>query len=152
MKFHEEYYIENAYFFKQASRYCSVYDIKELNQLESVFLEAIDYRLKVNQSELDTYFNLIMNRAQELQCKRFRVHIKNYTIIEDYFTAPKRECGRTKVSSQTKLPPVFLNGKLFKDSEEVYHFFHCEEICEDKTTFSDSSSIYTLSEDSPKLF
>lgn len=124
MKFHEEYYIENAYFFKQAVKYCSVYDIKELNKLESIFLEAIDYRLHVSKEEQDKYFGLISDRAQELQCKQFRVHVQNFDIIDNYFTQPEPVKTHSKEPGHLKLPPVFLNGKLFKDSEEVYSFFH----------------------------
>lgn len=151
MKYHEEYYIENAYFFKQASKYWFIYDIKELNQLERLFLEAIDYRLKIDQKELDTYFDLIRGRSQELQCKKFRMYCKNYTIIEDYFKAPAKESIHHKNNQTTsRAPLVFLNGKFFKDSEELYQFFNCDEICEDKTTFSDNASIYSVLESSPK--
>jgi hypothetical protein len=127
-----------------------IYDIKELNQLERMFLEAIDYRLKVDQKELDTYFALINSRAQELQCKKFRVHIKNYIIYEDYFEEPSKGTPLKSNQNASKAPPVFLNGKLFRDSEELYHFFNCEEICEDKTTDSDEYSVYNILEDSPK--
>jgi hypothetical protein len=151
MKYHEEYFIQNAYFFKHASRYCNIYDKREFNQLEVNFLKSIDYRLKVEQDEFDRYFSLIFNRAQELQCNQFRVYDPHYTLVEDYFSSPKAQDQPTKASQNIKAPLVFLNGKLFKDSEELYHFFNCEEICEDKTSFSDNSSIYTLSEDSPKL-
>lgn len=151
MKYHEEYYIENAYFFKQASKYWFIYDIKELNQLERLFLEAIDYRLKIDQKELDTYFVLIGGRSQELQCKKFRMYCKTYTIIEDYFKAPAKEIIRSKTNHTTsRAPPVFLNDKFFKDSEELYQFFHCDDICEDKTTCSDNASIYSMLESSPK--
>lgn len=90
MKFHEEYYIENRYFFKQASKYCSIYDIKELNKLENIFLKAIDYRLMVSKQEQERYFKLIHNRSLELQFKQFRVYDSNYKIIDDYFQAPKK--------------------------------------------------------------
>lgn len=90
MKFHEEYYIENRYFFKQAAKYCSIYDIKELNKLENNFLKAIDYRLMVSKQEQDRYFKMIYNRALELQFKQFRVYDSNYKIINDYFQAPKK--------------------------------------------------------------
>ena len=90
MKFHEEYYIENRYFFKQASKYCSIYDIKELNKLENIFLKAIDYRLMVSKQEQERYFKLIHNRSLELQFKQFRVYDFNYKIIDDYFKAPKK--------------------------------------------------------------
>ena len=110
-------------FFKQAAKYCSVYDIKELNQLESIFLKAIDYRLRVEQEELDRYITLMSERAQELQCKQFRKYVTDYQIIDNYF-APPEPVTYSNELSHFKLPPVFLNGKLFKDSEEVYSFFH----------------------------
>lgn len=152
MKFHEEYYIENAYFFKQASKYCSVYNIKDLNQLETSFLEAIDFRLMVDQDELDKYFDLIQTRSQELQCKKFRVHVKHYEIVDDYFPAPKKLTTQRSFLSCTKQPPVMVNGKMFKDCDDMYHYYHCEEICEDKTADTDEPSFYTLSEGSPKAY
>lgn len=152
MKFHEEYFIENAYFFRQAAKYCFIYDKRELNKLEANFLKAIDYRLVVDRAEQERYFALITDRAQEMQCKKFRVYCKSYTIVENYFAPPKIEKPHFKALSLAKPPPVFLNGKFFKDREEVFHFFHCEDICEDKSTLSDESSLYTLSEDSPILY
>ena len=149
MKFHEEYYIENAYFMKQAYKYCYVFNTKELNQLELAFLQAIDYNLMVSEDEIDKYFFLVTDRAQVLQCKKFKIHTDKFEIIEDYFKKPDPLTNFK--TSHSKIPLVFLNGKLFKGKEEVYHFFDCEEICEDKTAFSESSSIYTLSEDSPKM-
>lgn len=149
MKFHEEYYIENAYFFKHASKYCYIYDIRELNQLERAFLEAIDYRLKIEPSEQQRYFDLIYNKAQELQCKQFKVYTNKIEIIEDYFWAPKTTLRNTTISRRVAF---WLNGKIFKNCQEVYHFFQCDEICEDKTAISDDSTLYTDSEGSPKLY
>lgn len=111
---------------RQAYKFCFVYDKQELNFLESEFLAAIDYKLMVDQDEIDRYFSLVTDRAQVLQCKKFKVHTENYIIIEDYFKKPEKLPEPS--STYTKLPPVFLNGKLFKDSEEVYHFFDCEDI------------------------
>ena len=180
MKYHEEYYIENRYFFKQASRYCSINDIKELNQLEKAFLQAIDYRLKVEKDEQDRYFRLVSEKSQEIQWKKFIIHNENFKIIEDYFTSinsnyvwdKNRKASKSlknpgqvdtgkggelklknpttkNLSGCSKNPHIMLNDKLFNNSEEVYHFFNCDEIWEDKTTISESTS-YTLSETSPK--
>jgi len=150
MKFHEEYYIENAFFFKTASKYCWFSDIKELNQLESMFLDAIDFRLKVEEDELDRYFTLIRNRSQELQFKQFKIIQPKFEIIEDYFVVQHDKGKETIKLEPIKLPPVFLAGKLFKNQKEVYNFFHCDEICEDKTTFSESSSPYPITDESPR--
>ena len=154
MKYHEEYYIENRYFFKQASRYWSINDIKELNKLEKAFLEAIDYRLKVEKDEQDRYFEIVEVKAKELQWKQFKVLCQNYIIIDDYFSSKNSEhnisdktgdknldCPTTKqILPWSKFPQIMLNDKLFNSSEEVYHFFNCEEICEDKTTISEGTS------------
>mmetsp|Transcript_7105 Transcript_7105/g.7993 ORF Transcript_7105/g.7993 Transcript_7105/m.7993 type:complete len:268 (-) Transcript_7105:40-843(-) len=165
MKYHEEYYIENRYFFKQASKYCSITDIKELNQLEKEFLKAIDYRLTITKEEQTRYFGLVMNRSKELQCQQFKVHIENYTIYEDHFSLKNSDhgdldsirddetinCPTKKCPSlASKLPQIILNGKIFQSGEEVYNFFNCEDPCEDKSTFSGSTS-HTLSEDSPRI-
>lgn len=168
MKYHEEYYIENNYFFKQASKYWSISDIKELNELERLFLQAIDYRLKVSQTELNRNLNMVYAKSQELQCKRFRVYTKEFNLIEDYFS-PKgpntmefsREEEPTALSlslserkSQNvprKVPQIFLNNRVFRDSEEIMQFFNWEEICDSKTQFSEEAS-FSLSEESQESF
>lgn len=151
MKFHEEYYIENSFFYKMASKFCSIHDVRELNQLETVFLDAIDFRLSVQQSELNYYFKLIHSRSQELQCRQFKIMTSKFEIIEDYFKANEENKKPATKSARVKLPLVFLNGKLFKDSEEVFNFFNCDEICWDKTSISKSSTLCSSPESSPRL-
>lgn len=150
MKFHEEYYIENAFFYKVAAKFWSIHDVRELNQLETVFLEAIDFRLKVEQSELEHYFQLINSRSQELQCKRFKIIVPTFEIIDDYFWMKVETNKRVTQRSTINLPPVFLNGKLFKDSEEVFNFFHCDEISWDDMTLSERPTLCSTPECSPR--
>ena len=156
MKYHEEYYIENAYFFKQASKYCCIYDIRELNHLERLFLEAIDYKLKVSEEEQETYFSLIQDKADELQCKKFKMYTKGLHVIEDYIPTPQKDSTEIDIEVPKKTPMVFLSGKLFKNSQEVFDFFHCEEICSTpgnndvSTAYSVNSTLYTFSDESPR--
>jgi hypothetical protein len=154
MKFHEEMYVKNSYFLKAAVRHCFVYSIEELNQLESTFLEAIDYKLVVQPEELDRYYDLVNRKSQELQCKQFKIIQPEYNLIEDYFYSEQSKAAEethiTKYQSQ-KLPPVFLSGRLFKDQGEVFNFFNCEDIHEDSTRLSNDSSFSSLTDDSPRF-
>ena len=115
-----------------------------MNQIERAFLDIIDYRLKVEQSELDKHLQIIFTRSQELQCKQFRIYNQDYKFIENYYTVPKssqiqqkenktvnlktQNSSTNKFSSQRKLPQIISDDKIFKNNEENYQFSNYEEI------------------------
>ena len=154
MKFNEELYVKNSYFLKAAIRNCYIYSIDELNQLESSFLEAIDYRLLVKPDELDRYFNLIQRKSLELQCKQFKIVQPKYELVENYFYPEHSDIkggNETKSYQSPRIPPVFLNDRLFRDEDEVYSFFQCDELCENSTRLSHDSSFTSDSDGSPRF-
>ncbi|CAI2361337.1 unnamed protein product [Moneuplotes crassus] len=162
MKYHEEYYIENNYFFKHASKYCSIFDVKELNELERIFLKTIDYRLKVSQKELNKYLNSVYEKSQELQCKQFRVYVSRFEIKHDYFELEEENTKESiefdevqnmnctypinKLQTYSKRPQIILNNRLFNGYEEIYKFFHLEMVCDDKKSISQRGSLSTSEE------
>jgi hypothetical protein len=156
MKFHEEepYNIKSYYFMKAARRNCGIYNAKELNQLETMFLQAIDYRLVVDPLEVSNYEALLSQKAQAIQNKHFKISLSDYVLVEDHFS-PKHVEKVERENSQnykcSKLPPVFLNGRLFSSQEEVYSFFHCDEICEESTQYSGECSFDSFFDESPRF-
>lgn len=154
MKFHEEYFVKNSFFLKAAARHCFIYSIEELNHLEAMFLENIDYQLIVQQEEMDRYFDLIKRKSLDLQNKQFKIVIPKYDIVENYFYpehSKKARINNPVLYENSKLTPVFLDGRFFNTQMEIYNFFNWDEICEESTTFSNASSASSLSDDSPRF-
>lgn len=130
MKYHEEYYIENRYFFKQASKYCSVSDIQELNDLEKTFLEAIDYKLYISDEIREKYFRIVRTKVKVLKCEIFQMY-EPMILIEDHFALKNTDqedlesikdeetakSPTNKVPDSPKIAPIMLNGKIFKTEE-----------------------------------
>ena len=99
-------------------------------------MESIDYKLMIDQTELDQYYNLIMKKSKELQEKEFKVTSSKFEIVEDHFYSEQAEgSSRTRTNSQESIdvPLVVLDGKVFKNQDEIYNFFQCDELCESTT-------------------
>ena len=154
MKFHQDYYIKNSYFKKAASKQWGIYKVRDLNILETIFLESIDYKLMIDQTELDQYYNLIMKKSKELQEKEFKVTSSRFEILEDHFYSEQTEgSSRTRTNSQESIdvPLVVLDGKVFKNQDEIYNFFQCDELCENTTWFCNENTYDSISDSSPSI-
>lgn len=135
-----------------AKRHCYLYDLAELNSLERMFLEAIDYRLVVKTEEMDNFFNLVMLKSEQIQATQFDIVKPTLMIVEDYFHTGKDE-QNNDLKLNCKLTghlDVSHSTKLDSTGEETSSFFPWDETCDSSFSYPREQSFDVLSDDSPR--